>query len=163
MVCLNSVRPTTHRWYGSSPAWRLPMERDAKRLYGRELTMNQTPTSLTYRHTGLRVSGRADPVPVTIQFHARPQYSLYGLAPEDYPHVFADPGARSKHRMPDDDSLCLYYVGDPVDRRWTSDKGLLSLLDLTADHLFHEDYWRSTGGTNKGIWLGAEAPHGIAA
>lgn len=163
MVCLTEARSHPERWFGSTPAWRLPQERDAKRHFGRDLTMAQTATTLTYRHTGLRVSGRIAPVPVTIRFYAQPPYTLYGLSPQDYPRVFADPGAESKHRMPEDDSLCLFYAGDPVEHRWTSDKGLLSLFDLIADHLFHEDYWRSTGGSRRGIWLGREAPHGFAA
>jgi hypothetical protein len=148
------------RWYGTNSAWRLPMERDAKRYYGHLLTMEETATSLTYKHEGLRVSGRRIPVPLTVRFESDPRYDLYGLDPEDYPRVFADPGVSSKHRMPDA-SLCLYFAGDPVDRRWTSDKGLLSLLGLAADHLFFEDYWRSTGGVHKGEWLGPEAPHGF--
>ena len=159
MGCVNTPRATVESWYGASAAWRIPLERDAFRLYGRQIRLHQTATTLTYIHAGLRVRGRVDPVPVAIQFDIHPRY---GLAAKDYPRVFADPGAQSKHRMLDD-SLCLYYVGDPADRRWTSDKGLLSLLGLIADHLFFEGYWRSTGGESKGLWLAPEAPHGFAA
>lgn len=161
MGCLTPARPHTGDWFGAHPSWRLPMERDAVRHYGSLLTVHQTENTLTYTHSGIRVSSRRELVPVTVRFHASPPYSTYGLHPADYPRVFADPGALSKHRMPDD-ALCLYYAADPAERRWTSDKGLLSLLDLTADHLFLEDYWRTTGGVHKGQWLGAEAPHGLA-
>jgi hypothetical protein len=161
MGCLTTSQSRTTDWYGSRPSWRLPLERASASEYGSLITVHQTENTLTYTHAGIRVSGRTEPVPVMVQFHADPPYSTYGLDPMDYPRVFADPGAASKHRMPDD-SLCLYYAGDPVERRWTSDWGLLSLLDLTGDHLFLEDYWRATGGVHKGQWLGPEAPHGVA-
>jgi len=161
MGCLTRAKPTpTDNWFGSMPSWRLPLERDAFRLYGPLIEIVQTENSLVYRHSGIRVSGRPSVVPVRVEFYADPNYNTFGLDPSDYPRVFADPGAASKHRM-QDDSLCLYFVNDPPERRWTSDKGLLGLLDLTADHLFLEDYWRSTGGVHKGQWLGPEAPHGM--
>ena len=69
--------------------------------------------------------------------------------------VFADPGARSPHRMPDD-SLCLYYPGDPREQRCVSEDGLDELLNITARHLFAEDFWR----TNDENWPLEEAPHG---
>ena len=161
MGCLTTAPPRTVDWFGGRASWRLPMERDAVRHYGSLLTIHQTENTLTYIHAGIRVSGRREVVPVTIEFHAHPNYDTYGLHPADYPRVFADRGAASKHRMPDD-SLCLYYAGDPAERRWTSERGLLSLLDLTGDHLFLEDHWRTTGGVHKGQWLGPEAPHGVA-
>nr|AXV46179.1 hypothetical protein pA19BH1_p06 [Arthrobacter sp.] len=161
MGCLTTASPRAGEWFGSRPSWRLPVERDAMRYYGSLLTVNQTANTLTYIHAGLRVSGRRELVPVAVEFYANPPYKTYGLDPADYPRVFADRGAASKHRMPDD-SLCLYYADDPANRRWTSDQGLLNLLDLTGDHLFLEDYWRTTGGVHKGQWLGPEAPHGVA-
>jgi hypothetical protein len=162
MGCLTAARAHAGDWFGSRPSWRLPMERAAMRHYGPLVTVHQTANTLNYTHSGLRVIGRRELVPVTVEFHADPPYPTYGLDPADYPRVFADRGVASKHRMPDD-SLCLYYAGDPANRRWTSDRGLLSLLDLTGDHLYFEDYWRSTGGVHKGQWLGPEAPHGFAA
>ena len=149
------------RWYGAEPSWRLPFERDARRQYGPQLAVTETATSLTYRHQGIDVRGRPEPLAVTIRFQADPKYDTYGLAPADHPRIFADLGAASKHRMPSDGSLCLYYAADPIDRRWTADKGLLTLLDLAADHLFFEEYWRGTGGHRAGIWLGPEAEHGF--
>jgi hypothetical protein len=97
---------------------------------------------------------------VTIVFFASPAYDTYGLAAEDYPRVWADTDDTSPHRMPDG-SLCLYYPGDPADRRWQAGLGLLTLLNLIRDHLFFEHYWRSTGGHDRGVWLGPEADHGF--
>ena len=173
-------------WYGEDPAWRYPFERDAKRSFRRSLGgVIEVPANwwaaaprsdngcswnrkgfgtasgdrrLVYTHTGLRVSSRRDPVPIRVEFHETPLYATYGLRPEDYPRVFADPGARSKHRFPSDDALCLYTPEDPRDRRWASGDGLLALLVLVADHLFAEAFWRRSGN-----WVLPEAPHGLAA
>lgn len=146
-------------WYGADPVWRLPFEREAKRYYGPAISRELHPATLLYRHAGLDVPGRTALVPVTVRFDAKPCYETYGLRPEDYPRVFADVGLLSPHRMPDR-SLCLYYPGDPVERRWIASDGLLALLNLVSDHLFYETYWRHTGGHRRGRWLGAQAPHG---
>jgi hypothetical protein len=147
-------------WYATSAAWRMPFQRDAKRRYGSALTAQLEADALNYRHEGIEIRGRASPVPVIIRFVAQPKYNTYGLEPADYPRVYADAGADSPHRMPDG-SLCLFYPGDPIERRWRADLGLLTLLDLTADHLYFETYWRHTGGTAGGQWLGPEAAHGF--
>ncbi len=78
-----------------------------------------------------------------------------------FPHVHAKPGAASKHRYPGDDALCLWNPRDPPDRRWTSDKGLLDLIEIVRRHLFLENYWRATGGHRGGQWLVEDAPHGL--
>lgn len=147
-------------WYAPSAAWRVPFQRDARRRYGSALTAQLGVGALSYRHEGMEIRGRESPVPVIIRFEAQPRYETYGLNPEDYPRVYADADAESPHRMPDG-SLCLFYPGDPVDRRWRADLGLLALLDLTADHLYFETYWRHTGGAAGGQWLGPEAAHGF--
>lgn len=120
---------------------------------------------LVYKHAGLDVPARRDPVMVRIEFHESPTYDTYGLAAIDYPRVFADPGASSKHRLPGD-ALCLWFPRDPDDRRWHHHDGLLALLNTVRNHLFFEDHWRATGGhggpgQREGIWLGDEAPHGF--
>lgn len=150
----------TYWWYGADPVWRLPFQRDARRRDGKAITVELRHDSLLYMHSGLDVPGRSKAVPVTVRFDAKPRYDTYGLRAEDYPRVFADAGLESPHRMPDR-SLCLFYPGDPVERRWIAGDGLLSLLDLAADHLFYETYWRHTGGPKRGVWLGDEAPHGF--
>ncbi|AMM34783.1 hypothetical protein SA2016_4131 (plasmid) [Sinomonas atrocyanea] len=149
------VRP----WYGADPVWRLPFQRNARRHYGHTVTAHLHPGYLIYRHEGLDIPGREEPVPVEIRFEASPLYDTYGLEPQDYPRVFADSGLASPHRMPDG-SLCLFYPGDPPERRWTAEAGLLALLDLAGDHLFFETYWRHSGGHRGGRWLAPEAPHG---
>jgi hypothetical protein len=52
--------------------------------------------------------------------------------------------------------LCMWYPGDPADRRWQREQGLLALVDTAMTHLFKELYFRETGE-----WLGEEAPHGL--
>jgi hypothetical protein len=99
---------------------------------------------------------------VRIEFYARPLYDTYGLPPEEYPRVYADLGAASPHRLRGD-ALCLYFPHAKPERRWTPEKGLLALIDITRDHLFFEGFWRQTGGANGGIWLGAEQPHNFPA
>jgi hypothetical protein len=148
----------TH-WFGAQPSWTLPFQRDARRYYGESVTTELGPGWRIYRHDGLDIPGRTEPIAVTVRFEAKPRYDTFGLNACDYPRVFADPGLQSPHRMPDD-SLCLYYPGDPVERRWTADEGLLRLFELVGDHLFFETYWRQTGGPRGGIWLAPEAPHG---
>lgn len=109
-----------------------------------------------YKHSGLRVIGRREPVPVTIIFEPWRQILPYAFLPgEGYPAVYAGDMPESPHRY-SDGSLCLYYPGDPPRRQWTSKLGLSSLLSLVADHLFFEDVFR-----DKGKWIAPEAPHGI--
>ncbi|MFI5494536.1 hypothetical protein [Actinoplanes sp. NPDC051859] len=98
---------------------------------------------------------------MTIRFYAKPPYGTYGLPPEDFPRVFAKPGATSKHRYPRDDALCLWQPHDPPDARWTSSKGLLDLIEVARRHLFLENHWRETGGPNGGEWVLPDAPHGL--
>jgi hypothetical protein len=82
------------------------------------------------------------------------------------PVVLALDGDRtSLHRNPPFDNgskgrsahLCLYYGGDPDERRWTMDYGLLELFDLARRHLLAEHVWRQTGR-----WPIREAEHGAA-
>lgn len=148
----DGIRPTL--WYGARLAWWAPFERDAKRQHSAHIAAAYGPGRLTYR-TQVEVPGRLDPVGVVVVFFADPPYQRYRLRSQDCPRVWADPRGESPHRMPDD-SLCLYSPFDPPERRWTSDDGLLALLNLTRDHLFFEQHWRATD-----IWLGPEAPHGL--
>lgn len=75
------------------------------------------------------------------------------------PAVFVDGPlgqAGSPHRYPERDGsrLCIWYPGDPPDRQWLPEDGLLALLGMIQEHLFKEAYWRENG-----VWLGEEAPH----
>jgi hypothetical protein len=155
---LTDDRPVS--WYGSSPAWQVALEASARRMYGTALRLRLWPNALEYR-IALDVHGPNDLTEVVVMFYGRPLYDAFGLAPKDYPRVWAERGMASKHRMPDDGALCLYYPLDPAWRRWTADKGLLDLLDLIVDHLGYEAYWRATGGHDGGVWLGDEAEHGF--
>lgn len=83
------------------------------------------------------------------------------------PWVYALDGARnSLHRNPPRDegttdcsaSLCLYFSGDPDERRWSAEYGLIGLFDLARRHLAAEHIWRAT---NK--WPFEDAAHGYAA
>jgi hypothetical protein len=124
------------------------------------LEVVEGPYALEYR-VPLDVTGPNDLIDTTIAFYSKPSYQTYGLSAQDYPRVWAQRGLPSKHRMPDDDALCMYYPNDPRQHRWTADKGLLDLLDLIVDHLGFEAYWRATGGHDGGVWPGAEAEHGF--
>jgi len=149
-------------WYGLQPSWQIPLEAAARREHRGDLRLDVRLDRITYR-LPVEVPGRRRPVPVTIDFHRRPPYACWGLPPEEYPRVFADPGAASPHRMPDDDALCLYYPRSSEGERWRPADGLLALIDLVRNHLFFEDHWRATGGDRGGEWLGGEQPHGFPA
>lgn len=73
-----------------------------------------------------------------------------------WPHVYADGPTESPHRYAERGrtTLCLWKPGDPTDRRWQVEDGLLALFGIAAHHLFKEYWWRETGE-----WLGEEAPH----
>jgi len=154
------VPPTLRRWYGLEPWWQIWVEATAQRQPGPRLHARMLNDRLVYL-LPVEVRGRREPVLVTVTFYADPPYETYGLPPEEYPRVIADAGARSPHRMPGDNALCLYFPGSPPEQRWRPRNGLLALFDLARDHLFFEDYWRSTGGPWGGIWLGDQAPHGF--
>lgn len=147
-------------WYGLQPWWQIPLEAAARREHGRQLQLLVHPDRITYR-LPVEVRGRRDLVEVTIDFHAQPPYDCYTLPAQEYPRVFAVPGASSPHRMPADGALCLWYPHDPPERRWRPAHGLLALIDLARDHVFFEDHWRATGGRRGGEWLGDEQPHGF--
>ena len=66
------------------------------------------------------------------------------------PEVFAH-GLKGLRHVNGNGTLCLWYPTDPPSRRWTHNKGLVSLLDLVALHLYEEDRFRATG-----TWLGDE-------
>jgi hypothetical protein len=116
---------------------------------------------LTYELSGLDVIGEPAPVNVKVRFYENPPYATYGQGPRDFPRVHAKPGASSKHRYSDDGALCLWHPLDPEERRWTSAKGLLDLIEIIRTHLFLEHYWRLTGGEHGGRWLVEDAPHGM--
>lgn len=162
-------------WYATDLAFQAALERgleDEAEHRGQvtfSLTLpppgRTTGRILTFRHAGLDVPGRPDPVPVTIEFHETPTYDTYRLHPAEYPRVLADPGAESPHRLPDD-ALCLWYPADPDDHRWHHTNGLVGLINLARNHIFFEEHWRATGGFGgrgrpEGTWLGDEAPHGF--
>lgn len=76
------------------------------------------------------------------------------------PRVFADGPAgaeASPHRYAarGRTELCLWYPGDPPERSWSPEDGLLQLFGLIGEHLFKEAWWREHH-----VWLGEEYPHG---
>lgn len=145
---------------GLQPWWQVWLESGARIEHGTDLQLDLQRDRITYR-LPVEVRGRREAVEVRIEFHQQPPYDCYGLPPEEYPRVFAALGVTSPHRMPTDQALCLYYPMSPPGQRWRPANGLLSLIDLTRDHVFFEDYWRATGGERGGTWLGAEASHGF--
>lgn len=157
-------------WYGSSVSWRAAVEYGADVEFGPYgVRLDECPTHLLISPSArlsydfrLEIRGRAAPVPVQINFWQNPPYCLFGQAPQDYPRVFSEVGAVSKHRMLDDGALCLWYPFDSSERRWVARDGLPRLVRIVQDHLFYEHYWRMTGAFDGGTWLGDEAEHGLA-
>jgi hypothetical protein len=90
--------------------------------------------------------------------------AVFPFRPEEMdPRVLCLDGPRgreaSEHRFSDVE-LCLYFKGDPPERRWRPRDGLLRLFDLARRHLAGEYLWRENGRT---LWPIEEAPHGYAA
>lgn len=112
-----------------------------------------------YRHDGIDVQGRTERVAVTVVFRPTRWYpgELRLLDGRNFPSVYAGQMDEAPHRFADG-SLCLYYPRDPVQRRWTTQRGLRTLLSLAADHLFFEDVYRDTGE-----WIAPQAEHGFLA
>lgn len=164
-------------WYGATISFQRHLEHGLHDTpeHRHGVSANVTPRGrrihthyrvLTYHHAGLDVPGRRHRVPVQVHFYEDPDHYTYGLPAADYPRVVADPGAESKHRMPDG-ALCLFFPGDPPEKRWQHTDGLVSLFEIVRRHLVLEDYWRESGGfgdrrgKGAGVWLGDEAPHGF--
>ena len=77
----------------------------------------------------------------------------FALPSPHVPRVTVDGPTDSPHRY-EDNSLCMWYPRDPIDRRWTFSDGLIQLIGLIQVHLIREHLWRRTGR-----WYGDEAPH----
>jgi hypothetical protein len=133
-----------------------PLEAETRRRLGCRLLVDARPGMLLYTVHALRHPGDPRGHTVTVKFEAAPLSSTFGLHPSEFPRVYADPGAVSPHRH-EDEALCLWMPLDPVDKRWTPDKGLHDLLGLAVRHLFAEHWWRE----HDQRWLLEEAPHGL--
>lgn len=85
---------------------------------------------------------------VTVLFHQRSPTRPIVLAdgPDDSPHRYIYRTTRSR--------LCLWFPGDPPERRWVPEDGLLHLFGIATTHLIKEAWWRETGK-----WVGEEYPH----
>ncbi|WP_420625601.1 hypothetical protein [Candidatus Poriferisodalis sp.] len=81
----------------------------------------------------------------------------FRLSSPGVPRVYVDGPTESPHRY-EDGSLCMWYPGDPLERRWSFGDGLHALLGQIAVHLVKEHIWRQSGE-----WSGAEVPHGAEA
>lgn len=129
---------------------------------GRAVPLGSLPSMIVaepyrfYRVAGVDVQARTEPIEVTVVFERYRHFGGGQIADgRGFPRVYADRYDGSPHRYADG-SLCLYYPLDPVQRRWTPDKGLRSLISLAADHIFFEDWHRQTGE-----WIAPHAPHGF--
>jgi hypothetical protein len=181
------VSDVSRDWVLDDPASRATLEGDVFDLHPAPVTVTDLTAPNPLLHTGqtyvtgalgmplrrlregrmrvyssdIDVPGYHRPAAVAIAFFENPPYDTYGLPPEDYPRVWGDLGARSKHRMTgDDDALCLWHAFAPVERRWIYQLGLLELIEITRRHLFKERQWRASGTDE---WIGHEAPHGLPA
>ena len=52
-------------------------------------------------------------------------------------------------------ALCLYYVDDPRELRWSWEDGLEEYIHIVRRHLIFEEWFRRTGD-----WPTEDAPHG---
>jgi hypothetical protein len=147
-------------WYGVDPVWRILFERDAKRAYRDRLRVVMRADRLVFTLVDVEVPGDRERHELQAGFYRHPPYETYGQRPEDAPLVTACPDRPSKHRFANG-ALCLWHPHDLPERRWTSDHGLRSLLELATRHLFLELHWAATGGPNGGVWLLEDAPHGL--
>ena len=127
-------------WYGLTVV-RLNFERGVKTQFP-NLRGGRIKGGCEYRAT----------VPVSDNEPRKIRIRFNGMA--NVPSVFADGPREAPHRY-DDDSLCMWYPDDPIERRWVFEDGLVALMGLVMAHLFKEAWWRETGE-----WLGEEVPHG---
>jgi hypothetical protein len=72
----------------------------------------------------------------------------FSLAAPDTPRVTVDGPAESPHRYGDGE-LCMWFPGDPLERRWRRRDGAAALTGHIAGHLIREAWWRQTGE-----WIG---------
>lgn len=74
------------------------------------------------------------------------RFNNYGVIPK----ITVENSEDFRHRYTDG-SLCAWNPRDPEEKKWTFNKGLLSLLCLIRDHLFKEAYFKENSE-----WLGNE-------
>lgn len=143
-----SSRPRVTRgpWY-SDRQRRRRFEKGARQRFP-DLRSSRTPDGnrITYS------------VAVPVPHYETRQVTITFTSGRTAPAVLADGPTASPHRYHAyNGELCMWYPGDPVERRWIHADGLDVLLDYIADHLFQEAWWRETGE-----WPGEEAPHGAS-
>lgn len=154
--------------HGAGPAFRLSLERgllshfDDLRRKGNDehVAIDAGVNVLTYTITGMKVPGDTVRHNVAIEFHRKPSYNTFGLPAHDFPRVTTDDLRPKHHAYPaltiSDGPLCLWYPHDPEDRRWTSRRSLVDLIEMVRRHLFLEQHYRV-----RRIWLMEDAPHGF--
>lgn len=147
MVARKGTPKRPRRWL-DDPQRRARLEADARR---------ELP-DLRYRHRQ-RKSGPVDiwEATVVVDHDVRRKVTIeFERRLPSWPHVYADGPTDSPHRYAERGRamLCLWKPGDPPDRRWTVEDGLLALFGIAAHHLFKEHWWREHDE-----WLGEEAPH----
>ena len=127
-------------WYGLTVV-RLTFQRGVKSQFP-NLRGERVKGGYEYRAT----------VPVSYYEPRKVRIRFSGMAA--VPSVFADGPQDSPHRY-SNNSLCMWYLDDLIERRWVFEDSLLALVGLVMAHLFKEAWWRETGE-----WLGEEVPHG---
>jgi myo-inositol-1(or 4)-monophosphatase len=165
-VRLPPIRSWAAEWYGMDPHfWSVLEEKwpvdGFEGDIGPFATPGSVPEGIIYRFGALDVPGDPARHDVAIVFWRQlPQPWAEGIDPRDYPSVYT---SRHRGRYHDnrDDGLCMWSPFDPPEQRWSHDKGLLTLIEITRRHLFLELHRQCSGGDAGGQWLGAEAPHGL--
>ncbi len=104
--------------------------------------------------TNLRLAAFAWRVQVTIPAYEETFALLIELDERRAVRVTAEDWVGPMKHTYGQNSLCMWYPSDPLDRRWSRTDGLLKLVDTAVAHLFKELFYRETDE-----WLGEEAPH----
>lgn len=140
-------------WYGTDPCFFYPLEWQVRAQLVEPFSYSHQSGVLRYLVHGLVVPGDQMRHDITIEFWRVPPYSTFGLQPQDYPRVFTSVTRRRKHVF-EDGSLCIWQPKDSGERRWTSDLGLLVLIEMVRRHLLLEMHWFVTRE-----WAIEDAPH----
>lgn len=140
-------------WYGADPCFWYPLETHARRELRERYVFEYSAEVLRYRVYSLVVPGDESVHDITIEFWRDPPYNTFGLLPQNYPRVFTNVVRPRKHAF-DDDSLCIWHPQDAQSLRWTSDDGLLVLVEMIRRHLLLEIDFFFTGK-----WAIEDAPH----
>ena len=153
------LRSTPSRpWYGWDGEWRRSLLAGMRDWPQLDVSTVLAPSWVAFWMT-LEAPARAEPFEAVAIFEPSGTRETYGLPAMDSPRVFGGLPARTprllprhmhlamsevvpNHRNPDG-SMCLWYPRDVPERRWTHDKGLISLAHIITNQVVAEDMVRA--------------------